>query len=564
MRYAVTKQRPDLIQWFWAYCMYFLFNLVYHYTNWSLEIIGLILISWLMAFLWASIKTYKLQMKMSDLPDLQKKNARNSVFQFAPIGLLFSSMILIVLGILIVALIIMLKIFKKRPLASTGFLSSNVFTSILITFGHYLNAVPPEPVFAASFLDTLGTIQITLFLVTSVVIIVEGRLLETQRELKATNEHLIDQAQIESIQQLAAGFSHDFNNLLMGILGNVELMQNEPNIPSQFKEYFQDMQSIILHAKNLSNQLMALARNKREINQTAFNITQLISTVKKFSLVGRLSQCIIESDDKDLIALGDPIQISQVVQNLLINADQSMQKGGIIRIKIQRITINERNQYNLAQGGYIRVDISDQGVGISPSVQNNIFKPFFTTKSTGTGLGLTICKSIINNHHGLLNFTSIPEKGTTFYFLIPEGKNLDETQLENVIEEKKFSGTVVILEDNLNILALLESMIQSFGLESIGFMESTTFLRKVELLVKEDKEISLFIIDIMLAGDIHFRDLLKELRRIVPNAYVIASSGYSRSYIEKNYADVEFQDLLHKPYTRTELYKKLQKGFSAP
>jgi signal transduction histidine kinase/CheY-like chemotaxis protein len=398
------------------------------------------------------------------------------------------------------------------------------------------------------FLSFILSFFVSRILVTSI-----AQLHAQNLQLQQAQEGLISQTRVESIQLLAAGLSHDFNNMLMGFSGNIELMLDSPNMPENIIDSLKDMQQISLQARNLSNSLMTLAKQKDKIQMTPFNMKDLIENVVKFALSGRKSKAIVECGPDLMGAYGDPIQISQVIQNLIINADQAMDEGGIIKVQAYNLTLKEQNPYHLLAGDYLKIQVIDEGSGIPEKYQSQIFNPFFTTKSAGKGLGLTLCHSIIQNHNGYINFHSKKGTGTEFFFIIP-ATTLPPTD-QNLSEEKweQFNGLVLILEDNRNVLSVLENYLHSFGLQTIGMTESTTFLRQLEQSVKASEKIDLILIDLTLPGDIGGKEMVTKIRALAPNSYIIASSGYSQDYVETNFDMTQFNNFLHKPYSKHEL-----------
>ena len=391
---------------------------------------------------------------------------------------------------------------------------------------------------------------------------VENQLRLQNQLLVQTQEKLISQTQLSSIQIIAGGFAHDFNNILTSIIGNTSLIEDFPIFQEgDGKELIDDLKSASFQAKNMVNQLLVFSKGEEFLKKEIIDFTDLIKITTKFSLRGRKSKPIFDID-KDLWSVyGDSIQITQIVQNLVINADQSMSEGGIIEIKAHNIEFGPKNEFQLNPGKYIQFRIIDTGTGIPENIQEKIFSPFFTTKREGKGLGLSICKKIIEDHKGYMGFHTTVGKGTEFYFYTPA----KEKKIKKIMKQKKlkiqFSGSALILDDNILVLRVIENLLINLGINTISSSESTTFLTTYADLVKNGEKIDLLIVDLTLPGDIGGKVIIEKIRHINPNAYVIVSSGYSDDFVMQNYKEYGFNDFLRKPYNKMEVIEVLKKVF---
>ena len=397
---------------------------------------------------------------------------------------------------------------------------------------------------------------------------VENQLLEIYNKervqnnlLRQTQEKLISQTQLSSIQIIAGGFAHDFNNILTSIIGNISLIEDSPIFKGEGKEFIDDLKSASSQAKNIVNQLLVFSKGEEFLNKDIVSFKEIIEITTNFTLRGRKSKRIFDIDNDLWAIYGDPIQISQIIQNLVLNADQAMSEGNIVELHAHNVEIKKNNQFKLQPGNYILFRIIDSGIGIPSNFIYNNFLFRVTDKPEGKGFGLSICKKIIEDHQGYMNFKTILDKGTEFYFYTPAKLN---NTIKNEIPEplnENFSGFALILDDNFLVLRVLENMFKNLGIRTISSSESTTFLSKYEELVKNGKNVDLLIVDLTLPGDIGGKQLIEKIRRINPNAYVVVSSGYSNDFVMQNYQDYGFNDLLRKPYDKDELIKVLKKVF---
>ncbi len=390
-----------------------------------------------------------------------------------------------------------------------------------------------------------------------------NKLKQQNRLLKQTQDKLISQTQLSSIQIIAGGFAHDFNNILTSIIGNVSLIEDYPIFQEgEGKEFIDDLKSASSQAKNMTNQLLVFSKGEEFLNKKIIKFSDIVEITTQFSLRGRKSKPIFDIDKNLWSIYGDSIQISQIIQNLVINADQAMSEGGIIELHAHNVEFGENNQFKLKSGKYIHFRIIDSGSGIPINIQEKIFSPFFTTKRDGKGFGLSICKKIIEDHQGYMNFNTTVGKGTEFFFCIPAKAKIAHTSEKPDKLKEHFSGSVLILDDNFLVLRVIENIFKNLGMTAISSSESTTFITLYEDLLKKGENIDLLIVDLTLPGDIGGKVIIKKIRNINPNAYVVVSSGYSEDFVMKNYRDYGFNDFLRKPYTKEELIEVLKKVFS--
>ncbi|MHA1647533.1 MAG: two-component system sensor histidine kinase NtrB [Promethearchaeota archaeon] len=223
---------------------------------------------------------------------------------------------------------------------------------------------------------------------------------------------------IESISLLAGGIAHDLNNLLVSILGNANLLEFEENISDEGKDILKDLEQAGKRATDLTQQLLTFSKREKTI-KSINSVVNILKDSISLTMRGSNSRAVvnIQSNIPDIEI--NPGQISQVFNNILINAKQAMPNGGIITISVTIVDFSDNNKDDISPGKYIKISIQDQGKGIPIEQQEHIFEPYFTTKSNGNGLGLASCYSIMTNHDGFITFSSEKNKGTRFdlYFL---------------------------------------------------------------------------------------------------------------------------------------------------
>ncbi|CAN5508017.1 hypothetical protein BH20VER1_BH20VER1_12070 [soil metagenome] len=287
---------------------------------------------------------------------------------------------------------------------------------------------------------------------------------------------------LEQLGLLAGGIAHDFNNLLTAIIGNISLASLLLPPDDEMATRLNDAKNASMRARDLAQQLLTFARGGAPIKKTAA-IGKLIQDTLSFSLRGTHSRSEFTFGADLWPAEIDPGQISQVVANLVVNADQAMPNGGTLRVACDNFIYNSATTPqipDLQPGDYIRVKIRDEGVGIPENYLKRIFDPYFTTKAKGNGLGLATTYSIIKNHNGLITVESEVHFGSTFTLYLPASRHrtLDAEQPRTITPVITGTGRVLIVDDEEAIRALVE-----FTLGRLGYAvsEAETALDGVNL-----------------------------------------------------------------------------------
>lgn len=253
-------------------------------------------------------------------------------------------------------------------------------------------------------------------------------------ERRRMEEEKLKTSKLESLGVLAGGIAHDFNNLLSGILTTVSVTKTEPNIGSEIYDNLTEVEKMCLQARELTQQLLAFSRGGAPVKKPT-PLEPIIRDAAIFALRSSNVRCEIMIEDNLWDAEVDAGQIAQAITNILINADQAMPQGGVIKIKAQNLSSAEEPYgLPLKDERYVKITIEDEGVGIPKDHLAKIFDPYFTTKQRASGLGLSMAYSIIKNHDGYIGVESELGKGTKFYIYIPA---LIETLSINKSTEEK-------------------------------------------------------------------------------------------------------------------------------
>jgi PAS domain S-box-containing protein len=362
---------------------------------------------------------------------------------------------------------------------------------------------------------------------------------------------------LEQLGLLAGGIAHDFNNLLTAVIGNISLaaLLLPPN--DEMMGRLDDARNASLRARDLAQQLLAFARGGAPIKKAA-SIADLIEETVSFSLRGSHSRSVLAIAPDLWSAEFDPGQISQVIANLVVNAEQAMPDGGTLHVDCDNFAWAPETAPpipDLVPGDYIRIRLRDEGVGIPEQILKQIFDPYFTTKPNGNGLGLATTYSIVKNHHGLITVESQQHCGSTFTVYLPSARR--EAVLVKpaaaLNEPISGSGRILVVDDEEAIRALAAFTLSRFGYEVVG---AETALQGIELYREAlicGQRFDLVILDLTLPGGIGGKEALKKLIEIDPTVIAIVSSGYAMDATMSRYEDLGFCGVIVKPYEAAEL-----------
>ena len=355
---------------------------------------------------------------------------------------------------------------------------------------------------------------------------------------------------LESLGIAAGGIAHDFNNLLTAILGNVSIALMHPKADDPTTERLIAAKKASLRAQELAQQLLTFAKGGAPIKKTA-SIAQLVRDTVGFSLRGSNVRCEFTIPDDFWPADVDPGQVSQVIQNLAINADQAMPTGGTLRVECGNLELLAENpRLRLKPGRYLRIVVRDEGVGIPEENLKKIFDPYFTTKPKGSGLGLATSYSIIKNHGGIIDVVSQPGEGTTFHIFLPASDKPADA-IEAPAPEAPVpvgGGRVLVLDDEDAICALVTCALEPLGYQVAEAYDSLTAIRLYDEALKAGKRFDLVISDLTIPGSMGGVEALKRLRELDPNVRAIVSSGYAMDPIMADFRKHGFCGMIAKPY----------------
>ncbi len=362
---------------------------------------------------------------------------------------------------------------------------------------------------------------------------------------------------LESLGVLAGGIAHDFNNLLGGIFGSLDLAKLK-NKDTNLNAYFDGALGVIDRARGLTQQLLTFSRGGTPVMKTGC-LTPFIQDTVQFALSGSNVSCRFDIPEDLYLCYFDKNQIGQVIDNLIINAQQSMPTGGIIDVSARNTCLGEKGHLLLTPGNYVVISIKDKGIGISKEIMPFIFDPFFSTKTKGHGLGLATSFSIINRHGGAIEAESLPAGGTAFHIFLPESAQTAETDLEKNFIFHKGEGKILVMDDEEIILNILSEMLSEFGYTVITMKDGAEILKFFVEEQSRNNSFTAMIFDLTVPGGMGGIETAAEIKKIDPSIPVFVSSGYSEDPAMANPRDYGFTGSIRKPFQLNELAEMLEK-----
>ena len=352
---------------------------------------------------------------------------------------------------------------------------------------------------------------------------------------------------IKSVGILAGGIAHDFNNILTAILGNISLAKFYTD-PEKISERLKESERAAILAKDLTHQLLTFSRGGAPIKKTAA-IGDLLNQMVIFALRGSDVKCEFSIPDGLWTVEVDAGQINQVINNLVINADQSMPEGGIISVKAENMIVRKADALPLKDGEYVKITIQDQGIGIPKEHLQRIFDPYFTTKQKGSGLGLATSYSIIKNHDGCIAVESEVGVGTTFCCYLPASSEKAPVE-EEKREDKPImgKGRILVMDDEEAIRELAGEMLNGIGYEATTATDGAEAIRLYEEAKSSERSYDAVIMDLTIPGGMGAEKAIQGLMEIDPEVRAIASSGYSNDPVMANFRQYGFRSAIAKPY----------------
>ncbi len=376
----------------------------------------------------------------------------------------------------------------------------------------------------------------------------------------ALESKLLDAQKLESLGILAGGIAHDFNNLLTGILGNVSLMRLELPSSSALREHVDQIESVSVRAADLCRQLLAYSGRGRFVVRpldTNEIVRQTAALVK--TSIGQHARVQLELHEPLPSVEADATQLQQVVMNLVLNASEALgEREGVITIATSALRAESaylRSTFaapELGAGEYVKLTVSDNGCGMGPDTQARIFDPFFSTKFTGRGLGLSAVLGIVRGHEGAIQVHSELGRGTTFELLFPAAHALVEesARLEPILERR---GTVLVVDDEEIVRGVAARILGSCGFDVILANDGREAVARFR---ERRADITIVLMDLTMPA-MDGVDAFREIRGLSESVPVILMSGYNEHDAVTRFSGKGLAGFVQKPFTVETLRERL-------
>ncbi len=381
------------------------------------------------------------------------------------------------------------------------------------------------------------------------------RVEEERAKLEA---QLVQAQKLEAIGTLAGGIAHDFNNILTAILGNIGLGLLDQTMGDQGRQRLAAAEKACQQAQSLARQLLTFAKGGAPIKELVY-LENLVAEAASLPCRGSQVRCKY-AFAKDLMAIaGDPGQIHQAFQNLIINAIQAMPQGGTVEITGENIKAGNHGRLPLEAGNYVKVSIKDKGIGIPEKFLQKIFDPYFTTKQQGSGLGLTTAYSIVNHHHGHISAESKLAEGSTFHVYLPASDQKIMQQPQEATKLLSGKGKILVMDDEAMVREVLGMMLLALGYEAEFAKDGGEAIELFSQAQGSADPFAAVILDLTVPGGMGGQEAMERLLKIDPQVKAIVSSGYFDDPIMADFQKYGFTGVIAKPYRVAELGKVLNK-----
>ncbi len=375
-------------------------------------------------------------------------------------------------------------------------------------------------------------------------------------EKQRLEDELIKSQKLESIGVLAGGIAHDFNNILTAILGNVALAKMHARSGDKIHELLSEAEKAFWRARDLTQQLLTFAKGGAPIKKAAV-LNDIIQDTTHFVLAGANVRAQFNLPEDLWSVEYDPGQLSQVINNLVINAVQAMPEGGVMEVGAENVILGANSGVPLTPGRYVKLVFKDQGIGIASQHLSKIFDPYFTTKQRGSGLGLATTYSIIKRHEGYIQVESEVGVGSTFTVFLPASKQTMRGETRKPEQIVTGKGKILLMDDEEILRKVAGALLTRLGYQVSMAKDGAEALQLYREAMAANAPFAAVILDLTVPAAMGGEECLRRLKEIDPGVKAIVSSGYFNDPIMAEFKQYGFQGVIAKPYQLQELSETL-------
>lgn len=386
-------------------------------------------------------------------------------------------------------------------------------------------------------------------------------------EIRALDARLHQAQKLETVGQLTGGIAHDFNNLLTIILGNCDILLDDMGDDAALRPLLQSIEDAAERGAGVSRDLLAFSR-RQPLEARPTDINALIR--RSSSLFDRAVSASVELrhdlTEEPAVALVDPDKLQAAVLNLVMNAVAAIPGRGTITVRTRPAdNLLNDGDVEIAPGGYVAIEVADDGAGMTPEVRDRAFEPFFTTKEAGvgTGMGLSSVYGLVKQSNGHASITSEPGKGTTITLCLPVAHEAPEWEEPAHVTAPPQLGAghrILVVEDDVDLRTFVKTVLSRMGYDIV---EAGTGTAAIDIL-KEDDAFDLVFTDIVMPGGVNGVQLAEEAQEMYPGMKVLFTSGYARDALPNDRHVPSNIPMLSKPFRTRELVAKVEAALANP
>jgi PAS domain S-box-containing protein len=366
-------------------------------------------------------------------------------------------------------------------------------------------------------------------------------------------KELIKAQKLDSISILAGGIAHNFNNVLTGVIGYISYAKNHLGEPDTLLKTLEAAEKSSYRAAGIARQLLTFSQRSTPVKNNV-SIDTLVQESVELFLSGSNVTGTVDCYAHQTLSV-DSQQISQAFNNIVLNALQAMPDGGMLTVTTHSVSLNKNNLYSLPVGSYTRIAFSDTGCGIARDNLIKVYDPYFTTRDSGTGLGLSTTHSIVSKHGGHIDISSRVGKGTTVSILLPTSAEKQEGDRGSTEQSKvePTGGLILVMDDEEMIRQVTEEVLINAGFDVVTCSRGEEALALYREFADSGNSFSLTILDLSVPEGMGGAETARCILNSDPNAHIMAASGYSNDPAISDYRAFGFCGAIAKPYSSDEL-----------